>query len=131
MLLRPYQEAAKAALYGHLRARDDNPCAVIPTAGGKTPVIASVCKDAVTLWKGRVLVLAHIKELLLQTAQKLQVACPEVAKSRGINRREASDASVAKLAATSNGVPCHDVGVILCRTSALSCPSRVAYAFRT
>ena len=47
LTLRPYQEEAKAAVYDHLRNRDDNPAVVIPTAGGKTPVMASICKDAV------------------------------------------------------------------------------------
>ena len=45
--LRTYQEAAIAAAYTHLRASKDNPCIVIPTAGGKTPIMASICKDAV------------------------------------------------------------------------------------
>jgi len=72
LTLRPYQEAAKAAVYDHLRLRDDNPCVVIPTGGGKTPVMASICKDAVSLWNGRVLILAHVKELLEQSADKLQ-----------------------------------------------------------
>ncbi len=45
--LRPYQEDVKTAVYDHLRTRDDNPCAVVPTAGGKTPIMASICKDAV------------------------------------------------------------------------------------
>jgi DNA repair protein RadD len=76
--LRPYQQAAKAAVYDHLRTRDDNPCVVIPTAGGKTPVMASICKDAVGLWEGRVLILAHVKELLEQTTEKLTLVCPEV-----------------------------------------------------
>jgi len=91
MLLRPYQDAAKAAVYDHLRARDDNPCVVIPTAGGKTPVIASMCKDAVGLWDGRVLILSHVKELLQQAADKLTAVCPEVrfgVYSAGLKRRE-------------------------------------------
>jgi DNA repair protein RadD len=41
--LRPYQEDVKTAVYDHLRSRDDNPCAVVPTAGGKTPIMASIC----------------------------------------------------------------------------------------
>ncbi len=91
MELRPYQHEAKSALYAHLRARDDNPCVVIPTAGGKTPVMASVCKDAVGLWQGRVLILAHVKELLQQTADKLNAICPEVrygVYSAGLKRRD-------------------------------------------
>jgi DNA repair protein RadD len=91
IVLRPYQEAAKAAIYKHLQDRDDNPCCVIPTAGGKTPVMASICKDAVGLWGGRVLILAHVKELLEQTADKLTVVCPEVkfgVYSAGLKRRD-------------------------------------------
>ena len=40
LTLRPYQEEAVASVYEHLRTRDDNPCVVIPTGGGKTPVMA-------------------------------------------------------------------------------------------
>lgn len=89
--LRPYQEEVKTAVYGHLRTRDDNPCAVVPTAGGKTPIMASICKDAVGQWNGRVLILAHVKELLEQTADKLRVVCPEVdfgIYSAGLKRRD-------------------------------------------
>ncbi len=91
MQLRPYQQAAVDAVYDHLRQRDDNPCVVIPTAGGKTPCMATICKDAVTLWQGRVLVLAHVKELLQQTADKLTAVCPEVnfgIYSAGLKRRD-------------------------------------------
>src|SRR5262245_53133770 len=91
MLLRPYQEAAKQAVYDHLRARDDHPCVVIPTAGGKTPVIASICKDAVGCWGGRVLILAHLRELLEQAADKLHRTCPEIGfgvYSAGLKRRD-------------------------------------------
>ncbi|MBX3399527.1 MAG: DEAD/DEAH box helicase family protein [Gemmataceae bacterium] len=91
MILRPYQQDAIAAVYDHLRTRDDNPCVVIPTAGGKTPVIASICKDAVGLWGGRVLVLAHVRELLEQAADKLRAVCPEVSfgvYSAGLKRRD-------------------------------------------
>jgi DNA repair protein RadD len=89
--LRPYQEDVKIAVYDHLRSRDDNPCAVVPTAGGKTPIMASICKDAVGLWGGRVLILAHVKELLEQTADKLKVVCPEIGfgiYSAGLKRRD-------------------------------------------
>ena len=39
MHLRPYQQDAIDAVYRHLRERDDNPVVVIPTAGGKTPIL--------------------------------------------------------------------------------------------
>lgn len=89
--LRPYQREAIDAVYQHLRSHDDNPCAVVPTAGGKTPIIANICKDAVGQWKGRVLVLAHVKELLEQAADKLRTVCPEIpfgVYSAGLKRRD-------------------------------------------
>lgn len=91
MELRPYQREAVDAVYRHLRERDDNPVVVIPTAGGKTPVIATVCRDAATLWEGRVLVLAHVKELLEQAVDKLRRVCPDVGVgvySAGLKRRD-------------------------------------------
>ncbi len=39
--------------------------------------MATICRDAVTQWNGRVLILAHVKELLEQTAEKLRSVCPE------------------------------------------------------
>jgi len=91
MQLRPYQRECVDAVYRHLRTRDDNPCVVIPTAGGKTPIMATICKDAVGLWDGRVLILAHVKELLEQTTDKLTQVCPEVkfgVYSAGLKRRD-------------------------------------------
>lgn len=93
MILRPYQEAAKAAFYDHLRNRDDAPCIVLPTGAGKTPVIASICRDVVREWNGRVLVLAHVRELLTQAVEKLVAldrTLPIGVYSAGLNRRELS-----------------------------------------
>ncbi len=78
MQLRPYQAEAVAAVYDHLRSRDDHPCVVIPTAGGKTPLMAAICRDAVQQWGGRVLILAHVKELLEQAAEKLHAMAPDL-----------------------------------------------------
>lgn len=89
--LRPYQRDAVEAVYRYLREHDDNPCVVIPTGGGKTPVIATICRDAVTQWQGRVLILAHVKELLDQAADKLRAICPDVRfgiYSAGLRRRD-------------------------------------------
>jgi DNA repair protein RadD len=76
--LRPYQADAVNAVYEHLRCRDDNPCVVIPTAGGKTPLMATICRDAVTQWDGRVLILAHVKELIEQAVDKLHAMAPDL-----------------------------------------------------
>jgi len=89
--LRDYQKQAVEAVYDYLRNRDGNPCVVIPTAGGKTPVMATICRDAVNLWDGRVLVLAHVKELLEQTAGTLSQMAPDLdigIYSAGLNRRD-------------------------------------------
>nr|BDD45929.1 hypothetical protein 8 [Pseudomonadaceae bacterium] len=59
--------------------------------------MASICKDAVGIWDGRVLILAHVKELLEQTADKLHKVCPEVnfgIYSAGLNRRDTGDAVI-------------------------------------
>lgn len=91
MELRPYQQAAIDAVYRHLRERDDNPVVVIPTAGGKTPILATICRDAVERWQGRVLVVSHVKELLEQAATKLKLVCPDLAVgiySAGLQRRD-------------------------------------------
>ena len=84
MELRPYQKEAVAAIYEHLRNRDDNPCVVIPTGAGKTPVMAAVCRDSVQVWGGRVLVLAHVKELLEQAVTKLDDIAPDLGPSVGV-----------------------------------------------
>lgn len=76
--LRPYQSEAVAAVYDHLRQRDDNPCVVIPTAGGKTAIMSAICRDAVQRWSGRVLILAHVKELLEQSAATLRRMVPDL-----------------------------------------------------
>ena len=78
MQLRPYQKESIDAVYAHLRAHDDNPCIVIPTAGGKTPVMATICKDVVGRWNGRILILAHVKELIEQTVARLHDVAPEM-----------------------------------------------------
>jgi DNA repair protein RadD len=96
MQLRPYQERAKASVYDHLYTRDDNPAVVLPTASGKTHVMASICQDAVREWQGRVLILAHRQELLEQGADKLHTTCPDVEVgiySAGLGRRD-TDQSV-------------------------------------
>ena len=92
--LRPYQGDSKVALYNHLRTKDNNPCVVIPTAGGKSLVIASVTADAVNVWHGRVLILAHVKELVDQNAKEIKNLCPDLpvgVYSAGLDRRDTKE----------------------------------------
>ena len=70
MELRWYQKQAVNAVWDYLREKDGAPCVVLPTGSGKTPVIAELCRQVVE-WKGRALVLAHVKELLQQSVDKL------------------------------------------------------------
>ena len=90
--LRYYQQEAVNAVYLHLQNKpDSNPCAVLPTGAGKSIVIAKIVSDAVQLWNGRVLILAHVKELLEQNAAKIAALCPEIKigmYSAGLNRRD-------------------------------------------
>ena len=72
MELRYYQREAIEALYDYFGKNPDrNPCIVLPTGSGKTILIVQICRD-VQKWQGRVLVLAHVKELLEQAANKLR-----------------------------------------------------------
>ena len=75
---RYYQVEAVAAVYNHLYEKETNPCVVIPTGGGKSLTMATICRDAVTRWNGRGLVMAHVKELLEQTAGTLRRLAPDV-----------------------------------------------------
>ena len=78
MDLRPYQAEAVEAVYRHLREKDNNPCIVLPTGTGKSVVIAKIVSDSVQNWHGRVLSLAHVKELLEQNSGKVKAFCPDI-----------------------------------------------------
>ncbi len=97
MQLRYYQQDAINAVYRHLRGRDDNPCVVIPTGGGKTAVMATICHDAAIKWNGRVLILAHVKELLEQTAGTIRQMAPDLevgVYSAGLKSRDTSQSVI-------------------------------------
>lgn len=78
MELRYYQRDAVDAVYAYLRSEDGNPCVVVPTGGGKTPIIATILQDTVKRWGGRALMLAHRKELLEQAADKINRIDPSL-----------------------------------------------------
>ncbi len=70
MQLRPYQEAARRAVWGEWDAGTRATLMVLPTGTGKTIVFSSSIEDAVRAG-GRCLVLAHRHELLQQAADQL------------------------------------------------------------
>ena len=66
--LRPYQREAVDAVIRHFRRRGEPAVLVLPTGAGKSLVIGELARKA----KGRVLVLAHVKELVAQNHAKYQ-----------------------------------------------------------
>lgn len=64
--LRPYQQEAVDATITHFRHHPEPAVIVLPTGAGKSLVIAELAKRA----RGRVLVLAHVKELVAQNHSK-------------------------------------------------------------
>jgi DNA repair protein RadD len=70
--LRWYQSEACAAAWEYLCGQAGNPVIVLPTGAGKSLVIAELCRKAVEDFQGRVIVVAHRKELLEQNAAKIR-----------------------------------------------------------
>lgn len=64
--LRPYQQEAVDNTVKYFQKKRDPALIVLPTGAGKSLVIAELAKIA----KGRVLILAHVKELVEQNYQK-------------------------------------------------------------
>ena len=64
--LRPYQQEAVERTVLHFRKSNDPAVIVLPTGAGKSLVIAELARIA----KQKILVLAHVKELVEQNSQK-------------------------------------------------------------
>lgn len=74
---RPYQSEAIDAAYLHLCTKDNNPCVVLPTGAGKSPVIAwMIQRFKADHPPFRCIVLAHVKELVRQNADKMLQVWP-------------------------------------------------------
>lgn len=80
MQLRPYQEGALAAIRGWWDARRQHEPMLVcaPTGSGKTVIFAELCRRTLQDYPGvTILVLAHRKELIAQTVDKLKALWPE------------------------------------------------------
>jgi DNA repair protein RadD len=91
MTLRWYQSESVQAAWDFLRSSPGNPVICLPTGAGKSLVIGELCREAVERWGGRVIVLAHRKELLQQNAAKIRAAAPGLdvgIYSAGLDRRD-------------------------------------------
>ncbi|MBY5927946.1 DEAD/DEAH box helicase [Halomonas sp. DP8Y7-3] len=85
--LRPYQQQAVAQVVSHFRRSDDPAVVVLPTGSGKSLVIAELARLA----KGRVLVLAHVRELVEQNhAKYLAYGLEADIFSAGLGRKESA-----------------------------------------
>ncbi|MDN7133887.1 DEAD/DEAH box helicase [Halomonas sp. MC140] len=84
--LRPYQQEAVRRVVVHFRSSSDPALLVLPTGSGKSLVIAELARLA----RGRVLVLAHVRELVEQNHAKYQAYGLNAAIfSAGLKRKEA------------------------------------------
>ncbi|MBG5882492.1 MAG: DEAD/DEAH box helicase [Providencia alcalifaciens] len=83
--LRPYQQEAVDATIQHFRRHTTPAVIVLPTGAGKSLVIAELARLA----RGRVLVLAHVKELVEQNhAKYLTYGLEADIFAAGLNRKE-------------------------------------------
>ena len=86
--LRPYQKDAVKSVIQHFRKTDDPSLLVLPTGAGKSLVISELGRIA----RGRVLVLAHVKELVEQNHAKYESYDLKASVfSAGLGRKEASE----------------------------------------
>ena len=75
MGLRWYQTEACDSAWESLINQRGNPLIDLPTGSGKSWVLAEIARKAVEQFSGRVVVLAHRKELLKQNADKISQLC--------------------------------------------------------
>lgn len=67
LTLRPYQQAAITSIYDYFQNHKGNPLVVIPTAGGKSLVMAAFIEGVLKAWPDqRILIVTHVRELIAQ-----------------------------------------------------------------
>ncbi len=93
LTLRPYQQAAITAIYGYFEKKSGNPLVVIPTAGGKSLVMAAFIDGVLKAWPDqRILIVTHVRELIAQNHAEMIGLWPEAPAgiySAGLGKREA------------------------------------------
>ncbi|MCO4753081.1 MAG: DEAD/DEAH box helicase [Bacteriovoracaceae bacterium] len=89
--LRPYQQEAVDSALNYFRKKRDPAVITLPTGAGKSLVIAQLAKIA----KGRVLVLAHVKELVEQNHSKyISYELEAGIYSAGLGRKESNQKAI-------------------------------------
>ena len=93
LTLRPYQNQAIAAIYRYFESNKGNPLIVIPTAGGKSLVMAAFIEGVLKAWADqRILIVTHVRELIAQNHAEMIGLWPEAPAgiySAGLGKREA------------------------------------------
>jgi DNA repair protein RadD len=91
--LRPYQQAAIGTIYAYFEDHKGNPLIVIPTAGGKSLVLAAFSEGVLKAWPDqRILIVTHVRELIAQNHAEMIGLWPEAPAgiySAGLGKREA------------------------------------------
>ncbi len=92
LTLRPYQRQAIDAIYGYFAENAGHPLVVIPTAGGKSLVMAAFIEGVLRAWPDqRILVVTHVRELIAQNHAELiglWPGAPAGIFSAGLGRRD-------------------------------------------
>ena len=93
LTLRPYQQAAITSIYGYFQNNKGNPLVVIPTAGGKSLVMAAFIEGVLKAWPDqRILIVTHVRELIAQNHAEMIGLWPDAPAgiySAGLGKREA------------------------------------------
>jgi len=78
LTLRPYQQAAIDGIYQYFEGEAGNPLVIIPTAGGKSLVMARFIEGVLKAFPDqRILVVTHVRELIEQNHGELIRLWPE------------------------------------------------------
>src|SRR6478736_514507 len=92
LTLRDYQRELLDDIYDWFANNEGHPCAVVPTAGGKSVVLAWFCKEQLADHPHiRILMLAPTRELVVQDYKELREAWPNAPAgiySAALKRRE-------------------------------------------
>lgn len=93
LTLCPYQNAAISSIYGYFQSNTGNPLVVIPTAGGKSLVMAAFIEEVLKAWPDqRILIVTHVRELIAQNYAEMIGLWPDAPAgiySAGLGKREA------------------------------------------
>lgn len=98
--LRPYQTEAVQAIYDYYTSgKTGNAIVVLPTGAGKSLTMASFIRSAIEQYPGtRILLLAHVRELLAQNTKAIIRYWPEAPVgiwSAGLNSKQKAQVTVA------------------------------------